>query len=113
MQKFLTCTSPPQGGGRGEVHVGTQHMINKTQEVWINEEFEDDSENGKSINEKKTKGDNQTQKDLLNINNQSLIKDKMKKKSEKVQLLEEVQEKMEISSEFANQQEVEAAIMQS
>ena len=34
------------------------------------------------------------------------------KKSEKVQLLEEVQEKMEISSEFANQQEVEAAIMQ-
>ena len=39
-----------------------QHMINKTQEVWVNEEFEDDSENGKSINEKKTKGDNQTQK---------------------------------------------------
>ena len=34
------------------------------------------------------------------------------KKSEKVQLLEEVQEKMEISSEFANQQEVEAEIMQ-
>ena len=88
-----------------------QHMINKTQEVWVNEEFEDDSENGKSINEKKTKGDNQTQKDLLNINNQSLVRDKMKK-SEKVQLLEEVQEKMEISSEFANQQEVEAAIMQ-
>ena len=88
-----------------------QHMINKTQEVWVNEEFEDDSENGKSINEKKAKGDNQTQKDLLNINNQSLVKDKMKK-SEKVQLLEEVQEKIEILSEFANQQEVEAAIMQ-
>ena len=86
-------------------------MINKTQEVWVNEEFEDDSENGKSINEKKTKGDNQTQKALLNINNQSLVRDKMKK-SENVQLLEEVQEKMEISSEFANQQEVEAAIMQ-
>ena len=34
------------------------------------------------------------------------------KKSEKVQLLEEVQEKMEISSEIANQQEVEAAVMQ-
>ena len=34
------------------------------------------------------------------------------KKIEKVQLLEEVQEKIEISSEFANQQEVEAAIMQ-
>ena len=81
-------------------------MINKTQEVWVNEEFADDSEN-----KKKTKGDNQTQKDLLNINNQSLVKDKIKK-SEKVQLLEEVQEKMEISSEFANQQEVEAAIMQ-
>ena len=88
-----------------------QHMISKTQEVWVNEEFEDDSENGKSINEKKTKGDNQTQKDLLNINNQSLVRNNMKK-SEKVQLLEEVQEKMEISSEFANQQEVEAAIMQ-
>ena len=88
-----------------------QHMINKTQEVWINEEFEDDSKNGKSINEKKAKGDNQTQKALLNINNQSLVRDKMNK-SEKVQLLEEVQEKMEISSEFANQQEVEAAIMQ-
>ena len=71
-------------------------MINKTQEVWVNEEFEDDSENGKSINEKKTKGDNQTQKDLLNINNQSLVRDKMKK-SEKVQLLEEVQEKVKIS----------------
>ena len=39
-----------------------QHMINKTQEVWVNEEFEDDSESGKSINEKKAKGDNQTQK---------------------------------------------------
>ena len=34
------------------------------------------------------------------------------KKSEKVQLLEEVQESIEISSEFANQQEVEAAIIQ-
>ena len=34
------------------------------------------------------------------------------KKSEKVQLLEEVQEKMKISSEFANQQKVEAAVMQ-
>ena len=32
--------------------------------------------------------------------------------SEKVQLLEEVQEKIEISSEYANQQEVEAAVMQ-
>ena len=80
-----------------------QQMINKTQEVWVSEEFEDDSENGKSINEKKTNGDNQTQKALLNINNQSLVRDKMKK-SKKVQLLELVQEKMEISSEFANQQ---------
>ena len=34
------------------------------------------------------------------------------KKSEKVQLLEEVQEKMEISSEITNQQEVESAVMQ-
>ena len=32
-----------------------KHMINITQEVRVNEEFEDDSENGKSINEKKTK----------------------------------------------------------
>ena len=47
-------------------------MIYKTQGVWVNEEFEDDSENGKSIKEKKTKGDNQTKK-LLNINNQSLL----------------------------------------
>ena len=76
-----------------------------------NEEFEDDSENGKSINEKKTKLNNQTQKNLLNINNQSLVRDKMKK-TENVQVLEEVQVKMKISSEFANQQEVEAAIMQ-
>ena len=37
-------------------------MINKTQAVWVNEEFEDDSENGKFIKEKKTKGNNQTQK---------------------------------------------------
>ena len=35
-------------------------MINKTQEVWVIEEFENDSENGKSIKEKKIKGDNQT-----------------------------------------------------
>ena len=35
-----------------------EYLINKTQEVWVNEEFEEDSENGKSINEKKTKGDN-------------------------------------------------------
>ena len=33
------------------------------------------------------------------------------KKSEKVKLFEEVQEKMEISSEFVNQQEVEAVVM--
>ena len=33
-------------------------MINKTQEVWVNEEFEDDSENGKYIKKKKTKTDN-------------------------------------------------------
>ena len=39
-----------------------EHLINKTQKVWVNEEFEDDSENGKFINEKITKGDNQTQK---------------------------------------------------
>ena len=39
-------------------------MINETQEVWVNEEFEDDSENYNSINEKKTKGDNQTKKSL-------------------------------------------------
>ena len=37
-------------------------MINKAQEAWVNEEFENDSENDKSIKEKKTKGDNQTQK---------------------------------------------------
>ena len=55
-------------------------MINKTQEVWINEEFEADSENGKTIKEKRTKGDNQTQITLLNINNQSLVWSKMKKK---------------------------------
>ena len=34
------------------------------------------------------------------------------KKTEKVQLLEEVQEKMKISSEISNQQEVEEAVMQ-
>ena len=34
------------------------------------------------------------------------------KKYEKVQLLEKVQVKMEISSEIANQQEVEASVMQ-
>ena len=34
------------------------------------------------------------------------------KKSEKVQLLEEIQEKMDISSEFANKQEMDKAIMQ-
>ena len=56
-----------------------EYMINKTQEVRVNEEFEDDSENSKSINEKKTKGDNQTKKALLNINNQSLVRGKMKK----------------------------------
>ena len=44
---------------------------------------------------KKTKGDNQTQKILLNIKNQSLLRDKMKK-FVKVQLLEVVQERMEI-----------------
>ena len=37
-----------------------EYMINKTKEVWVNEEFENDSENGKSIKEKKIKGDNQT-----------------------------------------------------
>ena len=35
-------------------------MINKTQEVWVNEEFEDDSENGKSIKDKKTKRQKET-----------------------------------------------------
>ena len=59
----------------------------------------------------KTKGNNKTQNTLLNISNQSLVRSKMKK-SEKVELLEEVQEKMEISSEIANQQEVDAALMQ-
>ena len=30
-------------------------MNNKTPEVWVNEEFENDSENGKSIKEKRQK----------------------------------------------------------
>ena len=72
-----------------------EYLINKTQEVCVNKEFEDDSENCKSIKEKE-KRDNQTQKTLLNIKNQSLVRGKIKK-SEEIQLLEEVQEKMKNS----------------
>ena len=53
-------------------------LINKKQEVWVNEEFEDDSENGKSIKEKKTKGVIKLLKKQLNINNQSLVRVKWK-----------------------------------
>ena len=49
-----------------------EHMINKTLEIWINEEFEDDSENDKSIKEKMTKEIIKLKKTLLNISNQSL-----------------------------------------
>ena len=42
-----------------------EHMINNTQVVSVNEEFEDDSENGKFIKKKKTKTDNQNSKNLI------------------------------------------------
>ena len=43
-----------ENGSRSQVSQ-RQHMINKTQEVLVNEEFEDDSENGKSIKRKRQK----------------------------------------------------------
>ena len=61
------------------------------------------------LKRKRQKQITKTQKTLLKINNKYL-KGKMKK-SEKVQLLEEVQKKMEISSEIANQKELKASVM--
>ena len=69
-------------------------MINKTQEVWVNKEFEDDLDNSQSVKKK-------SQIVLINLKknlnkyykNNSL--ERGKKKFEDAQLLEEVQDFVE------------------
>ena len=68
-----------------------KHLINKTQEVWVNKEFEDDLDNSQSVKKK-------SQIVLINLNKKNkiniteIIHLKGVKKFEDAQLLEEVQD---------------------
>ena len=71
-----------------------EHLINKTQKVWVNEKFENDLDNSQSVKKEKSNSANQAQKIYINIKEIINLKG-FKKKFEDAQLLEEVQDFVE------------------
>ena len=69
-------------------------MINKTQEVWVNEEFEDDLDNSQSVKKKSQIVLIKLIKSKENITEIIHLK-RVKRKFEDVQLLEQVQDFVE------------------
>ena len=69
-------------------------MINKTQEVWVNKEFEDDLDNSQSVKKKSQIVLINLKKNLNKYYRNNLL-ERGKKKFEDAQLLEEVQDFVE------------------